>query len=194
MLAERLGCTGDHRRVEGGSDGQPFSGYLLGLEPGLELLHVLGAPGDDDLLGAVVIRDHYVEAGLVKESLDGLDREVEGEHGPGDLGGLRHELPALTCELEQVCGADAARRAQGGQLAEAMTGDGVCLHAQLVDQGQVREAGDPDGGLGPAGVLESLLLSRAGLVVKGADGEDHPMKRGLLVEGVVGGLIPRCSS
>ncbi len=150
VSAERGARRGDDLRVEGVAHGERHDVVSGCFELRDRLFDGLGEPGDDRLLGAVLVGANYVAVDRRQNFLHRLDPEGDADHEAGiavHRRGLRHLRAASghgsQCFLE--------RHHPGGHtravLAEAVPGDHCGFDAEAPKDAQDGDVGGEDGGL-----------------------------------------------
>ena len=140
--------------------------------------------GGDDLAGAVVVGGG--EAVLVErgEHLVAVAAEDGGHAGRGRGGGLGHRLAALADQHHRLLGGDHPGAGGGGELADAVAGDGADLRERVGRVREQLERGDQAGGdqqrLGDLGVADRLGVGLGAVVgeVEAGDGGEPVEARG----------------
>ncbi len=140
------------------------------LEQGHGVVDRGGRPGDDDLLGVVVVGHHHVEP--LDEGLDLVAGGRGGGHRAGVVArGLEDGVGPLLGQPQQGGLVEGAGRRQGDQLAERVPAHGLGREAERGEDPGHGQARDPEGGLGGPGVGEGVALGGPGGVVEGGAGQ-----------------------
>ena len=158
-LAEPLASCPHERRVEGAADRHRH--HLLRSEGSGRvggIVDRLGAPGDDDLSGGVVVGDPHVAVDAGAGDLDVVVVEAEdGGHRAGSLRrGGAHRRAAFGDEVEALLERQGPAGHEGGVLAEAVPCRRGGLDAHALDGVEHDQAGHEGGQLGVVGGSQLL--------------------------------------
>ena len=130
-------------------------------------------PRQNHLVGAVVVGDHHLQLELVQFCAQLVDGRGHRQHAAGHIGRGGHQLAPLARRQQEVPLAEHTGRMQRAELTEAVTGHGLGLHLQLRQHLKLRETHSPDGGLGPVGPRQALLLGGSGLIIESRRRKHH---------------------
>ena len=193
-LCERPARARHDRRVERGGHGQPSGPCALGVQGLHRVLHGLGGPADDHLIGCVVVgHDHRVVAQVGEGLAHGVDVQRDRRHRAtrGAVGrGAGHQLAPGPGHGEEPGLIQHPGRGQRRDLAKAVARGAGRLQTELPQHLPRRQARHPDGRLGPLGPAQPRLVRRAALLVEGRRGEDHLVQPAALGELAVRRAIP----
>ena len=187
---ERRARVADKRRVERGRDLES-----LVLHPGFcqalfDLLDGARGARENNLRGAVVVRDDDIDAPLFESRDDGIDIRDNRGHRAVEIRCSGHQLPALARDAEEVLLGVNARVVERGEFAKAVPGDHVGANAHGVEQGANAEARGANGRLCPLGGGDLLALALGLGLAPWRPREDDIVQRVVLIERHIRGAIP----
>lgn len=156
-LGESFGGGGHERAMEGPADleGQHAfgPGFLGGMCGGFHRSHL---SGDNELAGAVIVGDHDDSFGHGREGFfeRGAVEAEDGGHGSRSFAaGRGHELAAVLNKLGAFGEIEDSGGDAGGELANAVAGDGIDPDFAIEVALEAAKGGDGDGEEGELGVL-----------------------------------------
>ena len=188
---EGLDGAGDDGRVEAGRDRKRRDVQPALPERRLGLGDGRLPAGEHDLLRAVVVGEHHVEAELGDELRDRVMARGNREHRAlGALGRLAHQPAALGGDLQRRVEAVGAGGVERHHLAKAVAGEAMRTDAEGAEEGEHRCLGRGERRLGEGHPGQPRLLLGAGLLGEGRRREDRVVKARAVDRDEVGRPVP----
>ena len=176
---EGLDGAGDDRRMESGRDRQHGDAQPAALQRRFGGGDGRLLAGKHDLLRAVVVGEHHVEAEFGDEF---RDRVMAGRHRQhralGALRGLGHQPATLGSDLECRVEAIGAGGVERHHLAKTVAGEAMGADAERGEKGEHRRFGRGDRRLGEGHPGQPCLLPGAGFPSEGRRREDRVSEEG----------------